>query len=70
MARDAGGEFEVGSWRYENRFRYLLGTTLPIAEGRNSLDVCFGDLVAALLSLGLQTGGLRFRGCGRSLIRA
>jgi hypothetical protein len=33
MARDAGGEFEVANWRYENRFRYLLRTTLPIADG-------------------------------------
>ena len=30
--RQPGGDWEVQSWRYENRFRYLLRTTIPIKK--------------------------------------
>jgi len=33
MARDAAGDYKVDSYRYENRVRYQIRTTLPLALG-------------------------------------
>lgn len=38
--KNMGGEWDVANWRYQNRFRYLLRTTIPLCEsGRNYLAV-------------------------------
>ncbi len=40
MAQDAGGDWDVANWRYENRLRYLLRTNVPLTEsGKTYLAV-------------------------------
>jgi hypothetical protein len=36
MARDSEGSWEVGNWRYENRLRYMLRTTVPLVPSKNT----------------------------------
>jgi hypothetical protein len=37
MARDPSGGFRVDSWRYENRFRYMLRTDIPLGKSKHYL---------------------------------
>jgi hypothetical protein len=36
MERDSEGSWEVGNWRYENRLRYMLRTTVPLVPSKNT----------------------------------
>jgi hypothetical protein len=36
MQQDTGGDWDVGNWRYENRLRYMLRTTIPLTESKNT----------------------------------
>lgn len=33
---NAGGDWDVGHWRYENRLRYMLRTTIPLTESKKT----------------------------------
>ncbi len=36
MKQDAGGKWDVANYRYENRLRYMLRTTVPLTESKNT----------------------------------
>lgn len=52
----AGG-FEVGNYRYENRFRYLLRTTVPLGEGGKNYLVAWDEI---FLNFGPEVKGNTF----------
>jgi Protein of unknown function (DUF2490) len=36
MQNNGGGDWDVGNWRFENRFRYMLRTTIPLTESKKT----------------------------------
>jgi hypothetical protein len=53
MLEDADGEWNVGNWRYENRLRYMLRTSIPLTESKrtylalwNEVFINFGSNVS------------------------
>jgi hypothetical protein len=34
--KNTAGDWDVANWRYENRFRYMLRTTVPLTESKNT----------------------------------
>jgi hypothetical protein len=34
--KSTAGDWDVANWRYENRFRYMLRTTVPLTESKNT----------------------------------
>lgn len=44
MAQEAGGHWDVANWRYENRIRYLLRTTIPLTESGKTYLALWDEL--------------------------
>jgi hypothetical protein len=43
MAQETSGRWEVENWRYENRLRYMLRTTLPLVPSKDTYLFCSNE---------------------------
>lgn len=53
----AGNDWQVENWRYENRFRYLLRTSLPLTESKKTSLILWNEV---MFNFGSNVSGNHF----------